>query len=105
MVDTMSNRITEFNLRAVMARMSDALGAPTGPVWTRDADGNNRATVGALVLQPGSRTYGNAWTIAQICNESGGERTLLRGTTARELWDAAQAWLAGASAMRPGNYY
>ena len=93
-------RITERNLRAVMSRMASAMELPEGPVWTRDENGHNRARVGALVLQPGSRTYGNAWTIAQICNESGGERTLLRGSTARELWDAAQAWLAGYEAAK-----
>ena len=93
-------RITERNLRAVMARMARAMEIPEGPVWTRDDNGHNHARIGALVLQPGSRTYGNAWTIAQITNEGGGERTLLRGSTARELWDAAQAWLDGYDAAR-----
>lgn len=94
------DRITVNNLHAVMARMSDALGAPTGPVWTRDEHGNNRATVGALQLEQGSATYGNAWKIVRICNDGGGEQTLLRGSTARELWDAAQAWLEGFSAAK-----
>jgi hypothetical protein len=93
-------RITEKNLRAVMARMESALDIGGGPVWTRDASGQNRARVGALVLQTGSRTYGHSWTIAQICNEAGGERTLIRGSTARELWDAAQSWLDGFDAAR-----
>jgi len=96
-------RITESNLRAVMGRMARELGVGEGPVWSRDDSGQNRARVGALVLQPGSRTYGNAWTIAQICNEGGGERTLLRGSTARELWDAAQAWLDGYSFAKRGS--
>ena len=96
----MSDRITLSNLRAVMARMSSALGDPGGPVWSRDANGHNVARVGALVLEQGSATCGIAWKICQMCNEGGGERVLLRGCTARELWDAAQAWLEGFSAAR-----
>jgi hypothetical protein len=91
----MSDRITLANLRAVMSRMCRAMDIPEGPVWTRDEQGNNRARIGALILEQGSSTYGNAWKICQMCNEGGGERVLLRGSTARELWDAAQAWLAG----------
>jgi hypothetical protein len=97
------DRITTVNLRAVMARMQREMGIPDGPVWTRDERGNNRARVGALVLEPGSRTYGRAWCIAQMCNEAGGERNLLRGSTARELWDAAQAWLDGYDAAQSRN--
>ena len=88
-------RITEKMLNGVMGRMARAMDIPEGPVWSRDETGHNRARIGALVLHPGSKTYGNAWAISQIVNESGGERTLLRGSTARELWDAAQGWLAG----------
>ena len=93
-------RITEKMLTGVMLRMQRAMEIPEGPVWTRDESGKNRARVGALVLHPGSKTYGNAWAISQIVNESGGERTLLRGSTARELWDAAQGWLAGFDAAK-----
>ena len=90
------DRITTTNLRGLLGRMTRTMGAPAGPVWTPREDGKgSRATVGALLLQSGSRTYGNAWTIAQIMNESGGERTVLCGSTARELWDVAQAWLDG----------
>jgi hypothetical protein len=91
----MADRITETNLRAVIGRMCRAMDIPEGPAWTRDEKGNNRARVGALLLEPGSKINGIGWKIAQMCNESGGERTLLQGCTARELWDAAQAWLDG----------
>lgn len=93
-------RITEKMLHGVMGRMARAMDIPDGPVWSRDESGKNSARVGALVLRPGSRTYGNAWAISQIVNDGGGERTLLRGSTARELWDAAQGWLAGYDATR-----
>ena len=91
----MSDRITLTNLNAVISRMCRAMDIPEGPIWSRDEHGNNRARVGALMLEQGSRTNGIGWKIVQMCNEAGGERTLLRGCTARELWDAAQAWLDG----------
>ncbi len=96
------SRITESNLRAVMSRMCRAMEIEEGPAWQPDDTGRMRARIGALVLQTGSKTYGNAWTIAQISNDAGGERTLLRGSTARELWDAAQAWLDGYDAAKRG---
>ena len=98
-------RITTSNLRAVMARMADAMNAPDGPIWERDASGQNRARVGALILNPGSAINGISWGISQICNESGGERTLLRGSTARELWYVAQAWLDGYREATRGRDY
>jgi hypothetical protein len=76
------------------------LEVPEGPVWTRDENGNSRATVGALVLQPGSKTYGNAWAISQIVNDGGGESTLLRAVTAAELFYAAHAWIRGFEAAQ-----
>jgi hypothetical protein len=88
-------RITQNNLRVLVARMSRSMGVPDGPVWTRDADGRNRATVGVLRLEPGSQANGISWAIAQIMNDAGGQRTITRGSTARELWDVTQAWLEG----------
>ena len=88
-------RITAKMLRGLMGRMARTTGAPTGPVWTKAPNGETRSTVGALVLQEGSRYYGNAWTISEIMNTAGGERVIVRGSTARGLWDAAQAWLDG----------
>ena len=96
----MTERITLANLNAVMGRMCRAMDIPEGPIWSRDEHGNNRARVGALMLEQGSKTYGIGWKIVQMANESGGERTLLRGCTARELWDAAQAWLDGYDAAK-----
>lgn len=91
----MSSRITIGDLTAVMHRMERSLGIATGPTWTRDEAGHMKARVGALVLQRGSRTYGNAWAISQLMNEGGGEKTIVRGSTARELFDAAYNWLSG----------
>jgi len=88
-------RITQSNLRALVSRMSRAMGVPDGPVWTRDESGQNRATVGVLILEPGSQANGISWAIAQVMNDAGGQRTITRGSTARELWDVTQAWLAG----------
>lgn len=88
-------RITTKNLQAAVGVMARMMDLPAGPIWTRRADGSNVATVGVLLLNVGSKTYGNAWGVAQICNEAGGERTLLRASTARELWEAIHAWRAG----------
>jgi hypothetical protein len=89
------DRITEKQLLAAIGVMGAMMDIPSGPVWTRDEKGNNRARVGALVLNTGSKLYGNAWCVAQIANESGGERTLLRASTKRELWDAIYSWREG----------
>jgi hypothetical protein len=97
-------RITIKQLETLMGYMGNAMDIPHGPVWTRSEDGKrNTARIGALKLQQGSRTYGNAWTISQIVNDAGGESTLLRGSTARELYDAMQAWLHGYSHAKRGH--
>lgn len=88
-------RITQNDLRGVVARMARLLNSGDGPAWSRDENGRNRARVGALLLNTGSKTNGISWGIAQIMNESGGERTLVRGSTARELYNAAQEWISG----------
>ena len=89
-------RITKKDLGRLLVRMNNQTGAPKGPVWTKREDGKGmRATVGALILDQGSATYGNAWAISEITNEAGGQRSILRARTARELWDATQAWLDG----------
>ena len=71
---------------------------PDAPLWTRAADGSNVATVGAVFYTAGSTTNGIAHGIAQIVNDAGGQRTLLRARTARELLPMAHAWLDGFSA-------
>lgn len=96
-------RINRTNLNALVERMQREMGIPPGPVWSRDASGNNVARVGAIMLEPGSRPNGISWKIVQMCNEGGGERILIRGCTAQELWDAAQAWLDGFEYARRGD--
>jgi hypothetical protein len=79
--------------------MARALGQdPDAPLWTRAADGSNVATVGAVFYTAGSTTNGIAHGIAQMVNDAGGQRTLLRARTARELIPMAHAWLDGFSA-------
>jgi hypothetical protein len=97
-------RITVKNLNGVMHLMALTLGIPEGPLWTPRPDGKgSQSRIGALVLQQGSRYYGNAWAISQIMNEGGGENTLLRAHSARELFDAAHAWIAGYDAAKRGT--
>ena len=79
--------------------MARALGQnPDAPVWSKTADGSNVARVGAVFYAPGSTTNGIAHGIAQIVNEAGGQRTLLRARTAGELLPMVHAWLDGFSA-------
>jgi hypothetical protein len=100
----MAEKITLQNLNALLARMQRSMGDPGGPVWTRDASGQNRARAGALMLEQGSKAYGIGWKFVQVVGESGDQRTLIRGSTARELWDAAQAWLDGFDAAAAQFY-
>jgi hypothetical protein len=100
----MGEKITLQNLNALLGRMQRSIGDPGTPIWTRDAAGKNRARVGALALEQGSKVNGIGWRFVQIANESGGQRTLIRGRTARELWDAAQAWLDGFDAAAAQFY-
>jgi hypothetical protein len=88
-------RITTNHLNGLVSRMTATIGAPQGPAWTRAANGEQRSTVGALVLNIGNSTCGVSWGIAKIINPQGGEGTLIRARTAGELWDKAQAWLDG----------
>ena len=99
----MSNRVTKKQLLAAMNVMAMMIDAPQGAAYQKDETGRMRAIVGALVLQPGSQLYGNAWTVGQIVNDSGGERTLIRASTARELFDAMYIWREGfeAGSKRP----
>jgi len=99
----MSNRITEKQLLAAMNVMAMVMGVPQGNAGQRDDTGKLRAVVGALVLNPGSQLYGNAWIVSQMVNEAGGERTLIRARTARELFDAMYIWREGfeAGSKRP----
>lgn len=81
--------------------VSRALGQdPDAPVWSRAADGGNVARVGAVFYEPGSTTNGIAHGIAQIVNDAGGQRTLLRARTAAELLPMVHAWLDGFHAGR-----
>ena len=99
----MSHRVTEKQLLAAMNVMAMVMGVPQGNARQRDDTGKLRAVVGALVLNPGSQLYGNAWIVSQMVNEAGGERTLIRARTARELFDAMYIWREGfeAGSKRP----
>lgn len=54
-----------------------------------------RNAVGSLIVERGSATYGRAWMLCEVLNEAGGQRSLLRANTARELYDQMHAYLAG----------
>lgn len=95
-------RITIKDLTALLGVMMRELGTPEGPAYTRK-DGHNVATVGKLLIQPGSSTYGNAWALCQITNERGGERGILRAGSARELFNLMHAYRDGYAAATRGE--
>lgn len=96
------DRITIKDLTALLGIMARELGTPEGPSYTRQ-DGRNVATVGKLLIQPGSSTYGNAWALCQIMNEQGGERDILRAGSARELFNLMHAYRDGYAAAKLGE--
>jgi hypothetical protein len=76
-------------------RMSRALYAPS-VAWALDGESKIlRPNVGAIVFQEGSRMHGIAWVFSQIACGLGSERTLVRASSARELWERAQSFLDG----------
>lgn len=95
-------RITIKDLTALLGIMMHELGTPEGPAYTRQGE-RNVATVGKLLIYPGSSTYGNAWALCQIVNEDGGERSILRAGSARELFNLMRAYLDGYGAAKRGE--
>lgn len=91
-------RITITHLNRLLARLQRETGAPAME-WTPRADGKgSQCPVGAYLINPGSQTYGYAWALAQTVSDGGGERTLLRANTARELYNMMHAYLDGMDA-------
>jgi len=88
-------RVTEDQLSRTVEMMARVIGAPDGPAWIKFPDGTVRARVGALVLEPGSRTYGRAWKVCRLVNEGGGEHALLSAGSAADLRAAIFAYLEG----------
>ena len=95
-------RITIKNLTALLGLMMRELGTPEGPSYTRQGD-RNVATVGKLLIQSGSSTFGNAWALCQIMNEQGGQRDILRAGSARELFSLMHAYRDGYAAAKRGE--
>lgn len=95
-------RITIKDLMALLEIMAHELGTPEGPAYTRQGE-RNVATVGKLLIQPGSSTYGNAWVLCQITNEQGGERSILRAGSARELFNLMHAYRDGYATAKRGE--
>jgi hypothetical protein len=81
-------RYTRKFLEARFRFAAEAMAWNTGPVWTKDAAGNNRSAVGAVFLERGPI---GGWRISQIMNERGGEHCLTGNISASEL----VAWIDG----------
>ena len=93
-------RITITHLNRLLARLQRETGAPAME-WTPRAGGSgSQCPVGAYLINEGSATYGRAWTLVQMVNAEGGERTILRANTARELYHSIRAYMDGMDAAR-----
>lgn len=91
-------RITTKHLETLLQRLRRETGTPEMK-WTPRADGKgSECPVGAYLINLGSQTYGNAWALAQTVNDGGGERTILRANTARELYNMMHAYMDGMDA-------
>lgn len=88
------DRITIKQLEGLRDVIALELGRPNGPSYTQ-REGRNVATVGKIIVERGSATYGNAWALCELMNEQGGESSILRAGTARELFDLMHAYLRG----------
>ena len=86
----MTQRIEKANLFAVLARINDTTGNQREG-WTKQEDGTFRANVGTYVLD---WAYGGV-QLAQLVNESGGERNITGRGTKRETYHRMHAFLAG----------
>lgn len=99
----MSYRITIRDLRGLLARVQRETGAPEMK-WTPRPDGKGaQCPVGAYLINEGSAAYSRPWTLVQMVNDGGGERTILRANTARELYNMVHAYLDGMDAARRGQ--
>lgn len=86
-------RITKRDLDGAVDRLNVLAGYPEGtPLWTRDADGKNRATIGMYLL---SGAYGG-WKLEQIVSDGGGVRSITHGyLPKREVYNMIHAYREG----------
>lgn len=91
-------RITTKHLETLLQRLRREMGAPEMK-WTPRPDGKGtQCPVGAYLINGGSAAYSRPWTLVQMVSDRGGERTLLRANTARELYNMMHAYLDGRDA-------
>jgi len=86
----MTHRIEKANLFAVLNRINDATGNRREG-WTERGDGTFKANPGTYVLD---WCYSGV-RLAQLVNESGGERDITGRGTKRETYHRMHAFLAG----------
>jgi hypothetical protein len=92
----MADRITVTHLRARVAALNSLFG------YSGDAYAEARGPDGGLVANAGTYTLDGAyggWRLCQMC-AGGGERDITGRGTARETYDAINAFMGGAEAMR-----
>jgi hypothetical protein len=92
----MADRITVKHLRARVATLNSIFG------YAGDAYQDARGPDGGLIANAGTYTLDGAyggWRLCQMC-AGGGERDITGRGTYRETYDAINAFIDGAQAMR-----
>lgn len=84
-------RITVKHLNALVARINRELGMPVEPWTPRDAEGKIHANIGNYHLDG---AYGG-WALEQMVSDGGATRRVIDRGTARELYNAMFAFIAG----------
>jgi hypothetical protein len=89
-------RINQANLYALLRRINATTGNQEEP-WTQQEDGTFKANPGTYVLD---WAYGGV-QLAQLVNESGGERNITGRGTKRETYHRMLAFLTGLETPNP----
>lgn len=91
----MTNRITKKTLHARIDMLNDMFNQPRD-AWTLDKNGKPASNSNVFVLDC---AYGG-YRLSRICNTGGGERDITPRGTARETYDAINAFMAGVEAAQ-----
>ena len=88
----MNERITEKQLRSLVAYINDITGSPQEP-YSKNSEGNFKANIGNYHLD---FAYGGV-NLSRMANDGGGINQPLGGGfhTKRELYDKLQAFIRG----------
>jgi hypothetical protein len=93
-------RITIKQLRKQAEYFNQRFGTPA-EYWNPET---RTCNAGHYSIEEGSRLYGRYWKLVQVCNDGGGQRIVLAGETARDLYYLMNAYWVGFEACRAHLY-